>query len=356
MEIAYLINEAQNKIASIISITFCLLASVVLIYYIRRRYNLSSEIGLITSEELMLQSYQNHRKNLKIKAMLSSFIILIVLVEIVFNLSLSLLAFPIAWKSNSNHSEPQLISDLKRYSFIFRYSYIISYHCHVTTLCLSLEVLWLTYLHCSYKYTIIRWTWYIAIRCVVFVSIYELSAPGFIPEYTNELAVLNNALVVAANLSDFIMYLIHSRRLYTHLKSRVNEARLFKDRVDYRTEKRLCLHYKIATILVTIALFCYSIPRTLLSVTMMLSHYMDILSAQISNIYYFFLVYLNILVDFGYIIYSLILNLNYLYVISMIILIYCRQKLRLTHVNKKIKPLVSKYHDSLHYTKYDHYY
>ena len=55
-------------IITILSSSFCLLASVVLIYYVRRRNLLHFEIKSIPQDELMLQSFQNHRKNLRIKA------------------------------------------------------------------------------------------------------------------------------------------------------------------------------------------------------------------------------------------------------------------------------------------------
>ena len=56
---------------------FCVLATVVLIYYVRRRYYLTVEMNGISREKLTYLNYQNHLKNFKIKAMISNFVILI---------------------------------------------------------------------------------------------------------------------------------------------------------------------------------------------------------------------------------------------------------------------------------------
>ena len=75
--------------------SFSVLASGVLVYYLRRRYYLYAEMKGISSEKLWYSNYQNHLKNLKLMALISSFIIVILSVEIANNLANFILAVPI---------------------------------------------------------------------------------------------------------------------------------------------------------------------------------------------------------------------------------------------------------------------
>ena len=59
-------------IYSLFSIIFCVLALFVLVYYIRRRYKLYKEINRIPQELLIMESYRNHVKNLKIKCIITT--------------------------------------------------------------------------------------------------------------------------------------------------------------------------------------------------------------------------------------------------------------------------------------------
>ena len=164
---------------------------------------------------------------------------MIVTLEIIFNLAEFFYDLP-SWRFYGNDSNLRFLIILKKYSSLFNYVALISYNCHFPILCLLLKVLWLAYLHSPYKCTIIRWMAYTAIRCVVIAGLYKLSHSECIPSYRSELLILVDAVLAIAYLSDFLTYLSYSRRLYKQLKSREIEARLFKDRASYYTERSLC--------------------------------------------------------------------------------------------------------------------
>ena len=70
-----------------LSLPFCLLTLFALVYYIRRRYKLYQEIKRIPQEMLIVQSYKNYLENLKIKSIVNNFIIVILVLEFVQNMS-----------------------------------------------------------------------------------------------------------------------------------------------------------------------------------------------------------------------------------------------------------------------------
>ena len=348
MENLRLIDNIRYYSVTILSSSFCLFASVVLIYYVRRRYLLHFEIKSISQDELMLQSFQNHRKNLRIKALISNFIIVIVVVEIVYIFSCLLSAIQAL--------RPFRV--LERFAFLLNYSLIISFHCHLPILCMFLKVLWLIYLHSPYKYTIIRWTWYIVVRFVVVsIGIYFVFSNLLPNDWHIPLCVIGYAIISFSFISDFIIYLVYARRLYIQLQSREKEARWFKDRAEYRTARSLRLHYKIATILVTIGIGC------LISVA--LSTFLDgliyliylVLFGRFDGYYYLYayekivIYYNHYIYALGFILYLSLYNLNYLYLVSMMVFNYCKQKRQQTNVNNKIKPIVKRYHDTLYYRR-----
>ena len=74
-------NTVEAVISSILCLIFCALVLFVLVYYIRRRYKLYKEINRIPQELLIMESYRNHLKNLKIKCIINNFIIVILVME-----------------------------------------------------------------------------------------------------------------------------------------------------------------------------------------------------------------------------------------------------------------------------------
>ena len=78
-----------------------------------------------------------------------------------------------------------------------------------------MDFLWLTYWKYEFKYTIIRWTWYIVVRTLVVCLV------GF-SKYSDFVNCLNGIVPII----DFIQFVYYSKRFYLHLKSR-EEIRIF---------------------------------------------------------------------------------------------------------------------------------
>ena len=115
--------------------TFCILATIVLMYYVRRRYILHLYMRDITPEMLWLMSYINHRKNLKIQAMIANFVIIIILVEITNNIA------------NIYNNLVLLIPYNEQLLILMVHVRCYTQLSHVPLLCLLLKVIWLAYLH-----------------------------------------------------------------------------------------------------------------------------------------------------------------------------------------------------------------
>ena len=337
------------------SFTFCSLASVVLLYYIRRRYLLSLEMKKITPELLWEQNYKNHLKNLKIKAMISNFIIIILLIEIhsifsqiIFNLNSWLILFNAKWS----------ISPL--FYIINSWMSCFSIQCYVIVLCLFLKVLLLAYLNLPYKYTIMRWTAYILLRGIfslilvqgwIFINQSAIGSAQWetkIPDIHIILSIrksLNFAIESLFAVVDFITYIIYSRRFYQHLKSRELEARFIMDREDYIERRYVRIHFKIATILVAIAFFFHTL--SVLNSNVCGIHF-DI--SSINHAFFDSPVWISYLHFPNYIcgvFFRFILSMDYLYITCIILYKYCRQKRKLTRINDRIRPLVAEYHEGI---------
>ena len=83
-EMLEMTTSMLSYMCSLSNLTFCLLASVVLCYYVRRRYLLARDIKNISSSDFINPCYQNHLKNLRIKSLISTFIIVILNCEILY--------------------------------------------------------------------------------------------------------------------------------------------------------------------------------------------------------------------------------------------------------------------------------
>ena len=153
-------------IYSLFSIVFCVLALFVLVYYIRRRYKLYKEINIIPKVLLIIESYRNHLKNLKIKCIINNFIIVILLMEITENLSQTHIFFLSAIKYFEKVPGFNFGS-FREVQKKFALFYKSIYYSLVPVLSLLMDFLWLAYRKYEYKYTIIIWIWYIVIRVFV---------------------------------------------------------------------------------------------------------------------------------------------------------------------------------------------
>ena len=328
-------KKAMSITLATVCSTFCVLATIVLIYYIRRRYNLHLYMRDITPEKLWFVSYINHKKNLKIQAMIANFAIIIILVEIANNIA------------NIYNNFAILIPYNEQLLVLMVHVRCHTQLCHVPLLCLLLKVIWLAYLHAPYKYTIMRWSAYIVLRSCTIFLVYESVLES------DKDSVLNTELyafmLTLYFTVDTVMYVLYSRRLYQHLKSRELEAKLFMDKHQYLTARSLRIHFKVATILVSLALVFYQMMSlfgflftTLKYIYVAVSFESYTTHWKIQN------QSSNISIDTCQVIYRVLFNLNYLYLFLSISYRYCKQKHRLTRVNDRIKPLVKDYQNKIY--------
>ena len=185
-------------------------------------------------------------------------------------------------------------------------------------------------------------------RCVVTAFFSFLENIDF-PFYKIGVSFLYIVLVELCFSLDFVLYLLQARRFYRHLKGRETEARLFKDKTSYHNERALRLHFKVASILIAIAISLFIIVMYFQSfnILLLLKPYIikrdfEILLNKIMPIF-------QCISCLFYILYKIVMFLNYLYFVTMLLVIYLRRKWRLNRVNRKIKPIVAKYHETLYY-------
>ena len=114
----------------------------------------------------------------------------------------------------------------------------------------------------------------------------------------------------------------------------------------------LCLHFKVATILVAVALLFFVISIYLQSFNFLLPFF------HLFNLNGDFYIYLNqilytldVFASLFNIVYIILISLDYLYFVTMLLVIYFRQKWRLNRVNRKIEPIVARYHETLYYRR-----
>ena len=349
-DIVNLFNHTLYYVYPFPTLLFCILALVVLCYYVRRRYFLIRDIKGISKDQLIIPDFQNHLKNLKIKSMITIFLIIILTLEILYNFS-SLILDIQYYIPKFLIFNPVLSCLFSIAAKFFNYLSIITCYSQIAVPCLLMKVLWIAYLHCPYKNTVKRWSVYIAVRCVVATILSFLETTNF-PYYEIELGFLYTVVVDLFFTLDFGLYLLYARRFYKHLKSREIEAKLFKDEITYRNEKMLCLHFKVASILIIVAILFFVISMYLQSFNFLLSFF------HLFNLNGDFYVYLNqilytldVFAGLFNIVCIILMSLNYLYFVTMLLVIYLRQKWRLNRVNRKIKPIVARYHETLHYRR-----
>ena len=342
LRLLHWIRVIERDIIFITTILFSILAFTVFCYFLKRKFMLAKEIrNVLRTNITMSPCYQNHLKNLQIKLMITNFVVIIVLVEIMFNFSFAGIELPSWGDTFPKKKFPNLA---RGYNY-FRQIETIAVLCHIAIPCLLLRVLLLIYLNCPYRYTMMRWSIYIIVRIVVF----ELILFSLCEIYLTELAILQELLKSLVLLVDLLTYIIYSRRFYLHLKSREKEARLFKDRTTYLNERAICLHFKVTSILVTIGLFALQFPQAMYIIiyvpdTFIGIYYNKKTQAIMEST-------INAVLNIGLIIYSLVFILNYLYMISLVVGSYLVQKRGLVHVNKKIKPIITAYHKSPHFAR-----
>ena len=250
----YTFIKVSGLIALILSLIFCVLTLFVLVYYIRKRYKLYQEINRLPQELLVVKSYKNHLKNLKIRSIISNLIIVILVMEFLRSSSRIFIFFP---SVILNLVDPPGFNYRSILKFENDSGLLIFPICYsfVPVLLMLMNFLWLAYRKYEYKYTLIRWTWYIEIRGLIFLLVaYSTRSMIFIPlDYQTIYGDLSNIFFL---IFDFIQFVNYARKFYLHLKSREKEIRLFYyDNKAYLDMKYLRIHFKVAIILVGTALF-----------------------------------------------------------------------------------------------------
>ena len=219
-----------------------------------------------------------------------------------------------------------------------------------------MDFLWWAYRKYEYKYTIIRWTWYIVIRALVlFLVQYSYSFILIPVDYRNlydHLCIFQYGIVP---IIDFIQFVYYARKFYLHLKSREKEIRLFYfDKKAYLDSKYLRIHFKIATILLGIALFFFTLTSSIN--LFVIFHYISCYIPKQLN--HFFLIVYNIYTDFfariSFLIFQVLFILNYLYIFIVVVYKSYRDGQKLKNINNYIKPIMKQYHET-YYNRYTNY-
>ena len=247
------------------------------------------------------------------------------------------------------------LKELQNYSLLF---YTPSYYSLVPVLTILMDFLWLAYRKYEYKYTIIRWTWYIVIRIlVVFLLEYSLVFVSISADYQAIVSDFFGIISSIFPIIDFIQFVHYARKFYLHLKSREKEIRLFYfDKKAYLDSKYLRIHFKIAIILVAIALFFFTFAKTagLFGIICDIPYYVAIpqqlhdIIITVYNIYIFFIA------NPSYLIFQVLCIFNYLYIFIVVVYKSYRDGQKLKNINDYIKPIMKQYHDN-YYNRYTNY-
>ena len=222
-----------------------------------------------------------------------------------------------------------------------------------------MDFLWLAYRKYEYKYTIIRWTWYIVIRALV-AFLFQYSTNNsilFSVDYQTIYSDLTNIIYGVLPTIDFIQFVYYAKKFYLHLKSREKEIRLFYfDKKAYLDSKYLRIHFKIATILVGIAIFFLTLANSegFFCILDHLPYYIAI-SHQLNHILLIlFDFYLYSIPNFSYFISQVLFVFNYLYIFIVVVYKSYRDGQKLKNINNYIKPIMKQYHDN-YYNRYTNY-
>ena len=350
--------KVEYLIVPILSLPFCSLTLFVLAYYIRRRYKLYQEIKRIPQELLHKESYKNHLKNLKLKCIIHNFIIVILMLEFVRGLGYIICFLP-DWFIDFAHESTDMLNfqlNIHKYSYLLLHPLAYSF---VPLLSLLMNFLWLAYRKYEYKYTIIRWTWYIVIRAFL-VLLYGCIYKIISGEFQILITIIYSLFIGSLIILDFIQYVYYSRRFYLHLKSRETEIRLFYfDNRAYLDIKYLRFHFKIATILVGIALFFLTVALSIDLIVRIFNYSLCSLTLLhrfcIQKQVDLFSTYVIFLASYpSAFICRIIFIFNYLYMFFIVVYKSYRDRQKLANINDYIKPIVKQYHDR-YYSRYANY-
>ena len=348
-------NTVDAVIILILSIIFCALALFVLVYYIRRRYKLNKEINRIPQELLIMESYRNHLKNLKIKCIINNFFIVILVMELIQYFGQILMNSPYVIAYFIKEFNIHFLMDLQKFSYLFT---IPIYYSFVLVLSMLMDFLWLAYRKYEYKYTIIRWTWYIVIRIlIVFLFEYAVVFNSISADYNTIYCHFVSIIFSIFSIVDYIQFVYYARKFYFHLKSREKEIRLFYfDKEAYLDSKYLRIHFKIATILVATALFFFTFANTagLFVILYNVTYYIAIPQQLHDIIITVFDIGIYFITNPSGSISQVLFIFNYLYIFIVVVYKSYRDGQKLKYINDYIKPIMKQYHDN-YYNRYTNY-
>ena len=345
------VNAANLLILLILSTIFCALILFVLVYYIRRRYKQYKEINRIPQELLIKESNRNHLKNLKIQCFITNFIIVILIIEFIQNLCQIIYYFSFFINYFVKDFNFNSFMEAEKYSQLV---YMSTYYLLIPILSMLMDFLWLAYRKYEYKYTMIRWTWYIVIRTLVaFLFQYPIPFPL---DYEIIYSFLSNAIYAILPIIDFIQFVYYARKFYLHLKSREKEIRLFYfDKKAYLDSKYPRIHFKIATILVGIALFFFTLARsTAALIDIFEIPYYMIIPQQFNENWLIIYHYFGLTGNLASFIFQVLFIFNYLYIFIVVVYKAYKDGQKLKNINDYIKPIMKQYHDN-YYNRYTNY-
>ena len=324
---------------SILYFIFSLLTLFVIVYYIRRRYKLYREIKRIPQDLLYKESYRNHLKNLRLRCTIHNFIIFVLILEFLRTIGNAILYSLFLLEDFENEST--VVYNFASYLFLYIFPLLYSF---IPVLSLMMNFLWLAYRKYEYKNTLIQWAWYIGIRVLVQILLNMIHGSDV---YTREITVFVSLLYGSITIFDYLQYIYYSRKFYLHLKSREKEIRLFYfDNKAYLDIKFIRFHLKIATILVAIALFFYTLAMSntayleafVYACTLTRKNYCHGVNTSLINIS-------NFLQRISRFCYTVLFTFNYIYMFIVIVHKSYKDKQKLANINKYIKPIVKQYHD-----------
>ena len=334
-------------IVTMISTILSLITLIVLMYYIRRRYILYQDIRRFPSHLLIFQSYQNHLKNLKIKVLISNFVLLILFLELINNVSYDI------------GSILELLRKVISFPYLTERKILLINTClrmtFVPLLTLFMVVLWLVYRKYEYRNTIRRWVWYIILRFISISVLTTLVLRGYILE----LIYLKGFVFPFLHIFDYLQFIYYSRRFYLHLKSRENEIRLFYfDKQAYLESKFWRKHFKVATIFVVIALFFFTfgfslhhiIPAIRRTTIHVINPNTQLTKITKDLLYPFLSIHSPLII-----LYNILFCLNYLYIVFIMVYNFAKNRVKQANINDSIKPLIKKYHDTVYNRGYINY-
>ena len=235
--------------------------------------------------------------------------------------------------------------------------FVFAYYSFVPVLTMMMDFLWLAYRKYEYKYTMIKWTWYIMIRIVIlFLVQYSIHSIPFSLDYQ----IINKFLICAIYgifpINDSIQFVYYARKFYLHLKSREKEIRLFYfNKKAYLDSKYLRIHFKIATILVVNALFFFTLANSTAAFDAIFEIPYYKVTPQLLN-ENLLIIYSDIgfIGNLLYLISEVLFIFNYLYIFIVVVYKSYRDGQKLKKINNYIKPIIKQYHDN-YYNRYTNY-